>query len=234
MATVEDLTNKIKRSLGDGKVTIELTDMQIEDSIDQALDIYNQYLSYIFYQQMPVNSGQSVYDIAPFVASIKLTNIIAVQSVPKGQQVNIYNGMYEGTGLPFVNFTDQGLSFYQYREQLQNIEYLFDSITDFLYDPYTEKLQLKVPIAVNTVTLVCTRPLTADQIRPEHTQLFFKGCLSYAKETLGLIRRKFKGAELPGGTVELDGSELVSEAKEEQEKYLIALTGQQKDAILIG
>ena len=42
--------------------------------------------------------------------------------------------------------------------------------------------------------------------------------LSLSKETLGLIRGKFASIPIPGESITLNGAELVSQAKEEQEK----------------
>lgn len=233
MPSTEAVLARLSRSLGAGMVNIELTEDHLQDAIDQALDTYNQYLSRILYYKLPASSTQTSYDLTSIVDETSLTDVINVQFVPPGQIANIYNGMYEGTGLPFVNFTDQGLSFYQYREQLQNIEILFDSVPDFVYERISKRLFLKVPVGATYVVLVYSKLFTIEDIPQEHNQLFFRGALAYAKEPLGLIRRKYKGAELPGGTVELDGGELVTESKEAIEKYIEELKGQQKDTIMI-
>ena len=43
-------------------------------------------------------------------------------------------------------------------------------------------------------------------------------CLSLSKETLALVRGKFATIPIPGDSVTLNGSELASQAKDEQEK----------------
>ncbi len=43
-------------------------------------------------------------------------------------------------------------------------------------------------------------------------------CLALCKEVLGLIRRKFKTVPIPGSDLSLDGEELVSQGREDQEK----------------
>jgi len=42
-------------------------------------------------------------------------------------------------------------------------------------------------------------------------------CLSLCKETLGQVRSKFGSIPIPGAEVQLNGSDLLSQAKEEQE-----------------
>jgi len=43
-------------------------------------------------------------------------------------------------------------------------------------------------------------------------------CLASSKELLGLVRSKFSSVPIPGGDLQLDGSNLVSQGREDQEK----------------
>lgn len=233
MTTISDLKAKIKRALGDGYVTVEVTDAQLGDTINQALDEYNRAIGRMFYYTLGVSNLTTKYDLSSVVTETGLTNVVQVQSISPSVQLNVYNGFYEGTGLPFSQINDIGISFAQYREQVQNIEQLFDSVIDFVYDRLNKNLYLKAPVSIPQVVLVCSGLCTVDQIPPEHNQMFFRGCLAYTKEMLGLIRRKYNGAELPGSTVNLDGASLVQEAKEGIDEYLKQLQQQTSDTIII-
>lgn len=49
-------------------------------------------------------------------------------------------------------------------------------------------------------------------------------CLALAKELLGLIRSKFSSVPIPGGDLTLNGSDLISQGREEQEKLKTQVT----------
>lgn len=233
MSALTDLKAKIKRVLGDGYVTVEVTDGQLGDAIDQALDEYNRAIGRTFYYTLAVSNTASQYDLSSIVESTGLLNVVGVQSISPSVQLNVYNGFYEGAGLPFSQVNDIGVSFSQYRGMIQNVEQLFDSVTDFFYDRIPKKLYLKTPVASNQVVLVCSALCALEELPREHNQMFFRGCVAYTKEILGLIRRKYNGAELPGSTVNLDGSNLVDEAKEGIQAYLDFLQSLASDTILV-
>jgi hypothetical protein len=229
--TETSLKDRIKRRLGYGTVSVELTDSQLQDAIQSALDVYNSYVGRIFWQQLSVSDTQTRYDLSGQQYSA-IQNISAIQFVPKGQQNTMYSGMYESSGLPFTNFNDQGLAFRDFREQLQISEQLFDTIPDFVFDRDNRILYLKVPLGAREVTLVCSALATVSQIRYNLSSIFVDGCVAYAKEILGIIRRKYQGATLPGGEVNLDGAELSNEAKDEKELYEKKLQSHLSDVVL--
>ena len=53
----------------------------------------------------------------------------------------------------------------------------------------------------------------------EVTQAMQEGALTYAKEILGRIRGKYKNPPGPGGGVQLDGDNLIQEAREDRQKW---------------
>jgi len=52
------------------------------------------------------------------------------------------------------------------------------------------------------------------------TQAMQEGALSYAKEILGRIRSRIKNLPGPGGGIQLDGDQLIQEAKEERKQWM--------------
>jgi hypothetical protein len=58
-------------------------------------------------------------------------------------------------------------------------------------------------------------------------QWIWKMSLSYAKEVLGLIRRKMLTVPIPGGDLQLDGSDLVNDSRQEMD----ALRGELRDLL---
>jgi hypothetical protein len=52
------------------------------------------------------------------------------------------------------------------------------------------------------------------------TQAMTEGALSYAKEILGRIRGRIKNLPGPNGGIQLDGDQLIQEAKEERKQWM--------------
>ena len=233
MGLREDYIAKIKRRLGDGVVNVELTDAQLGDSIDFALDHYNTLIGKVFWMPLTVVQGTSRYDLSGSDWD-EVKNITAIQFIPNGEKTTLYSSFYESSGIPFSSFADQGLAFRNLRDQLQVTELLFDSIADFVFDRDNRILYLKVPTAASEVTLVCAGEATIGQVKYDLQSIFFDGCVAYAKEILGIVRRKYQGATLPGGEVNLDGAELSSEAKDEKELYEKKLLAHSSDIIIQG
>lgn len=62
---------------------------------------------------------------------------------------------------------------------------------------------------------------------PQAKDIAYRMMLAEAREMVGLSRRKMSGFPAPGGTIQLDGAELVTEAREDREKI-------KAEAILLG
>jgi hypothetical protein len=114
------------------------------------------------------------------------------------------------------------------------VEYLFGSDVSWKFIPSTRKLYLKLPNNCTEVVLEVAVLSTLEDIGYSYEGIFKKLSVAYAKEILGYIRRKYQGAKLPGGEVNLDGDSLVSEAKEEQERLLEQFEKRQEDVIIQG
>ena len=71
---------------------------------------------------------------------------------------------------------------------------------------------------VNNMNTLPFSNLPYDSINSIGKQWIRRFALSLSKETLGQIRSKFNAIPIPGESVTLNGTELVSQAKEEQEK----------------
>lgn len=231
MSVREDLIAKVKRRLGDGMVNVELTEAQLGDAVDEALELYNVFIPRKIYFPLACSSSNTRYDLSGSTYN-DIQNVVAVQYVPQGQQSTFYSSFYESSGLPIANFPDFGLSLQAMREQFQVSEILFDAVPDFVFDIDNRILYLKTPIGATEVILVCAARASLSQVRYNLASLFLDGCVAYAKEMLGIVRRKYQGATLPGGEVNLDGMELSNEAKDEKDAYEKKLLSYTSDIIV--
>lgn len=69
--------------------------------------------------------------------------------------------------------------------------------------------------------------LPIQSLEGRDAQLFFDWALADAKETLGIIRSKYKDYPSAGGTISTDGPELLDQAKESKERLEEEIAGSQ-------
>ena len=87
-------------------------------------------------------------------------------------------------------------------------------------DPYTEAdSNVKTGIdGVNNMNTLPFQNIPYANINSIGKQWIRRFALSLAKEMLGLVRSKFGSIPIPGNDIQLNGSDLISQSKEEQEK----------------
>jgi hypothetical protein len=87
-------------------------------------------------------------------------------------------------------------------------------------DPYTEAdSSIKTGIdGVNNMNTLPFQNIPYENINSIGKQWIRRFALALAKEMLGLVRSKFASIPIPGNDITLNGSDLISQAKEEQEK----------------
>ena len=87
-------------------------------------------------------------------------------------------------------------------------------------DPYTEAdSSVKTGIdGVNNMNTLPFQNIPYANINSIGKQWIRRYALALAKEMLGLVRSKFGSIPIPGNDIQLNGSDLISQSKEEQEK----------------
>jgi hypothetical protein len=101
------------------------------------------------------------------------------------------------------------------------IWFLFTVQTDAWTDSSTGGGNSSVASSVNGINNMNTLPfenLPYDKINSIGKQWIRRFCLALCKEMLGQIRSKFDKVPLPGDSVTLNGTALISEAKEQQKE----------------
>jgi len=125
-----------------------------------------------------------------------------------GQNSMLYGGMGMGT-------TSYLMQVYQQIEQRDMItNYIFN--WQVQYDHLNGHGLYLTPKDRSLDVLILYKPaiLPIDILEGRDAELFYRWALADAKETLGMIRNKYKDYPSAGGTISTDGAELLAEAKE--------------------
>ncbi len=216
-----ELYRFVRSKLGAPLVPVELTDEQIDDCISSSVYHYNKWRNFSENVEVITLTGSpsAGYEMPAIVGGeTNVTEIILSPRYP----TSYYNGrselmsnlyiqaIYDSTGL-IANAADYHISLVATRDldMILNTEVRWEFINKklFLYPtpPASLKVGIKYKAALTLSEIVNSQPIK------DFT-------LAEAKITLGNIRSTF-GNSIPGGDgmLQLNGSELKSEGKEEKE-----------------
>jgi hypothetical protein len=236
----EELRNRILRKLGHPMVKVELTEDHLNDDIDLAIKRYARWATGSATQEVfftvPVSAGQTLYDLPEGVVEV-----IAYEDSGKESGINtlftVENYLYnQGT----LNFSHMGgdfglVSYHSALDFLDTLRRYTHTKYHWRYHDHINQLEITPPPETTGWALVKAYMMKGAVLNitqgpgswvPEDTNEYlydkewvFKYALACAKVTLGTIRRKFSGFSSIGNTgIDLDGSDLISEGKEEMER----------------
>lgn len=228
----EQIRDYILHMLGAPALKLELDEQNIDFCIDQSLKIVEDYaprefFNYYTFYTLP---GKSVYEMPPDVGYVrnvfyKETAKFAFQSsdldgaipieyfYPGGAYASIQGGLIDPIQ-PIWGRMGEWVLYKQY-------EMMYSRVSSNLggwewVDGYRNIKLYPVPYGVQMVMVHYLQKMKDWQ---EVTQAMQEGALSYAKEILGRIRSKYTNPPGPNGGVQMDGTSLIQEAKEEREKW---------------
>lgn len=232
----EQIRDYIYNMLGAPALKLELDEQNIDFCIDQALMVIQNYApaEYFQYYSFRTIPGKSVYDMPPDVGYVRdisynkqgqyafqasdLQGAIPIEYFyPGGAYSSIQGGLIDPIQ-PIWGRMGEWVLYKQYEQMFSRVssalggwEWIGGYSTIKLYPtPYRS-------------SLVIVRYLQKLKDWPEVTQSMQEGALTYAKEILGRIRGKYKNPPGPSGGVQLDGMDLLAEAKEERKEWMINL-----------
>lgn len=216
--------------LGAPVLPLELDDQQIENCIDFALQIFEDYAPMEYFQYYTFNTvpGQSVYQMPPDVGfirqiSYKETGNSAFSASDLGGSIPLdymgggaYGSIAGGVNpqQPVWGKMSDWVLYKQYEDMYNRIssqqggwEFLGGYNHIKLYPiPYRS-----VPVAIRYL-----------QRRPDFrmvTQAMQEGALAFAKIVLGRIRSRISNPPGPGGGVQLDGQAILAEGLQEKKDW---------------
>jgi hypothetical protein len=221
----------ILNMLGAPVLPLELDEQNIDFCVEQALKIVEDYapseaFSYYTFITTP---GKSVYELPPEVGVVKnvfwkKTATFAFQAsdldgaipieyfYPGGSYSSIQGGLID----PIQPIWGRAGEWTLYKMYEQTYSRLSSNIGgwEFISDSHHIKLYPVPHGGQRVIVNYLQRMKDWDEV----TQIMQELALSYAKEILGRIRGMFKTIPSPGGGAQLDGAELLAEAKEERKQ----------------
>jgi len=230
ITTAEQLRNWILTELGYPLITIELTESQLDQAIDNAFEKYTKYADfgeeYLVLNLKNYDTTNNYFDLSDY-------NIAAVYKVDNEDSTGLSSGntiftfkndlLNSGTYPYFNNNLGGGGAFVTYHAACEFsalAKRMSGSGYGYKYDRYNKHLIL-YPTPQNVTTdeyiLICC------EIIPDDEELYGNEylkrlVLAYAKIMLGTIRKKFGSVQLIGGAT-ID-TEIGDEGKEELKELI--------------
>jgi len=322
--TLQQVKQKIKLGLGHGIVQVELLDDHINEAIQQALDLYDDYFTNFRYSTVSVSDGSTVcelstipktdfisveqtlgiipvgattavlasletLDVKAGTVSISIGDIVAIddhngliigigvasgtisyntgeisivldavttenltvmvqykqepfkvldvlsveQTTPEeGNKVLSAYGIYDITGIKMNRLTETAAQYYQTMKSLKDQTNLLGSDLNWEYYAPEKKLFIQANAVGTASVKLAIKPTLAD-VASENTGNFIKLATAKTKEVLGRVRGKYSGVEVPGGTLDIDGDTLLSEAEREIQEVLEAFNTKRNPAFVV-
>jgi hypothetical protein len=226
----EQIKEYVLTMLGAPVLTLELDDQQLENSIDFALQVFEDYApaEYFQYYTFYTTPGQSVYNLPPDIGFIRhisyketanyafsssdLGGVIPLEYMGAGAYGSVAGGI--NPQQPVWGKMSDWVMYKQYEDMYSRIsgqqggwEWLAGYNTIKLYPvPYRS-----YPVAVRYL-----------QRRPDFslvTQAMQEGALAFAKIILGRIRSRIQNPPGPNGGVQLDGQQILQEGIDEKKQW---------------
>lgn len=228
----QQIRDYILNMLGAPAIKLELDEQNIDFCIDQALMIFEDYAGreYYSYHVFTTIPGQSVYKMPPDVGLIRnvfykemgnfafqasdLDGAIPVEYFyPGGSYASIQGGLIDPIQ-PIWGRMGEWVLYKQYEQMYSRVSSNLGG-WEWIGGFGTIKLY-PIPFKAQRVIV---HYLQKNKDWPEVRQAMQEGALSYAKEIVGRIRSKYPSPPGPGGGMQLDGQQLLQEAKEERQKW---------------
>ena len=218
--------------LGAPVIKLEFDEQNLDFAVDQAMKVFEdyagrEYFSYYVFNSVP---GKSIYEMPPDVGMIrnvfyKETGTFAFQSsdlngaipieyfYPGGAYASIQGGLIDPVQ-PMWGRMGEWTLYKQYEQMYSRVSSNLGG-WEYIGNPNTVKLY-PVPYRVQKVIV---HYMQKQKDWAEVTQAIQEGALTYIKEILGRIRSKYQSVPGAGGSVAMDGQQLLQEAREDRQKW---------------
>lgn len=241
--TKKELINWIRRKLGEPMVKVELHDSQIEDCLFNAREEYIKWASgsatdEVFFT-IALSAGIDTYELPSGVTEVIKVKEFSTSMHGINTLFTTENYMYNQGMLSFLHNLGSYsiIDYYLALGFLELIERLFPYYYNWRYDRINNKIRVRPTpsfdlgdeqvgyLLVHSFMLAGTDENTFTELDDAVYNIMWDEtwvrnyALACAKETLGLVRRKFANFTSIGNEgISLDGDALISEAKEEKDK----------------
>lgn len=232
----QELRDYILRKLGACLVKVELSSMQVDDAIDDALDVFNQYLCKPEPRVESSRSGSVTIPLKPGDRGVIEVQMLLPRNPMDYAQINIFEIMYRMV-FPRLPLGDWYMlrSYYKMFQQIRGTE------PDWYVDESTNTLYFDCWSGPYDIFYVVARDMELEDfvtLKPAYTRLIKKYALAEAKMTLSNVRGKYGDSiPVPGGTLRTDAAQLRQEgdlAKKEVEQQLESMARFRTSPIIWG
>lgn len=228
----EQIKDYILHMLGAPVIKLELDAQNLDFCVDQAMKIFEDYAGREYFQYYVFDAvpGKSVYEMPPEVGMIrnvfyKEVGNYAFQASDMGGAIPIeyfypggsYNSIQGGLIDPIHPIWGRMGEWVLYKQYEQMYSRTSSALGGWEFLGGLNSIKLyPVPYRVQKVMV---HYLQKNKDWAEVTQAMQEGALTYAKEILGRIRSKYQNVPGAGGSVSMDGSTLIQEAREDRQKW---------------
>lgn len=230
MVTRIEFTNKIKRKLGEGSIRPNITDLQIGDAIDDALQKFfdqvevateNSYYAYTITQSDVDNNGNYI------TIPDDIRDVNAMLPVRKRASFNFEDG---GVIYPhissFNNLNSTPYSSYQpkdffiAKQHIELLKSMFSASQHYSYSKFSNRIQLDLDLGRdvgigNYLVFSVTKVIDPDTFpKLFGDRILLNLATAYARYTEAINLIKLKGIDIPGG-IKFDADKLLLEAEKQ-------------------
>lgn len=232
-AVREEIRDYILNMLGAPILRLELDEQNIDFCINQSLKIVEDYAPRDFFDYYVFDAvpGKSVYELPPDVGYVRaihyremgqfafqasdLGGAIPIEYFyPGGAYSSIQGGMIDPIQ-PIWGRMGEWTLYKQYEQMYSNVS---SSLGGWEWVGGYRHIKL-FPVPYRTQKVI-VHYLQKCKDWEEATQAMQEGALSYAKEILGRIRSRIKNPPGPNGGIQLDGDQLIQEAREDRKQWM--------------
>ena len=221
--TREQLKQYCLRNLGHPVIEVNVDDDQLEDRIDEAIQIWNDY-HYDGAEKIYLKHQVTATDITNEYISVgeAIKSIIGVFPIDSTSgNINMFDVRYQLRLNDIFDLSKQQLSGYTMAMQhLSLIENLFNQSPSFRFNRHSDKIYLDIDwdkeLTVNKYLLFeCYKAVDPEDLTDAYNDLCLKKYVTAIfKRQWGSNLLKYEGMQLPGGTT-LNGRQIFDDATTE-------------------
>lgn len=212
--------------LGYPQVKVELTEEDVTDCINMAIDKYLYYLTPdLDYYYVDVGPGTHEYKLPSWLPKSSITEVIYQPSSDifaqlSGSGESFFLTYYmQGSGGTFLSDFYAAISYKETMERTLGIAPSYEFLSRIVNGQVEEYLRI-YPKPSGGMKLGIKYNRMISEGETDSATWIRKYALTWAKEKLGRVRSKYASVPGPTGEMQLDGSTLLSEAATEREALL--------------
>ena len=224
---------RVLDELADDGVDVELTDNQLDASLQRALELWAEFKPYV--QWFPFSVGAAETTVISFFAEpeqadahrhpdTSVRNVLDVRFQSTNRRDTLGVGATTLVSSHYMRWGGQGprLSF-----ELQVAERRYERLTgsrpDWYWEPNEKKLYISSPSREVNCMVLASRPRTLDEIQYYDDRKFLQAATARAKMVLARVLGSMGDIPGPAGPIQTDHDTLRSEGREDWREIKDAL-----------